>query len=356
MSWPVAHELLADLRRLHWVEASLPGPARPPPPVIAAIPSVTEFSRTSLLAGMAHPGQAGRRAAAVPGRSRRSCPGASGTSRRCCSTRASSPRGAAGRWPGPVAQAVLNAQNRLVAVVINAVDDRLAGAQQVRDTWSVEAIRPLGALLQLARESGRAVVLASDHGHVWHRDQAATARPGRRRPLAARRRRRRTTARSCWRGRGCSAPRATPPADRPLGRGRPLPRGPQRLPRRGDAPGDGRPAGRAGRRDRPPARAGAVRAAPAGLVGGAGRPATRRDRGTGRPPPPPEPRTPAGYLFPLEPGPAEAEVPVPHPPRRPPSRSRGRPTRPGWRDLTASPAYQAQRQMVRKFAPRTRSS
>ena len=25
MSWPVAHELLADLRRLHWVEASLPG-------------------------------------------------------------------------------------------------------------------------------------------------------------------------------------------------------------------------------------------------------------------------------------------------------------------------------------------
>ena len=28
MSWPVAHELLADLRRLHWVEASLPASAR----------------------------------------------------------------------------------------------------------------------------------------------------------------------------------------------------------------------------------------------------------------------------------------------------------------------------------------
>ena len=39
-----------------------------------------------------------------------------------------------------------------------------------------------------------------------------------------------------------------------------------------------------GRRDRPPARAGAVRAPPAGLVGRAGRPATGRDRGHGRPP------------------------------------------------------------------------
>ena len=91
--------------------------------------------------------------------------------------------------------------------MINAVDDRLAGAQQVRDTWSVEAIRPLGALLQLARESGRAVVLASDHGHVWHRDQAATPAPGadaRWRPADGRPR---TKARSCWRGRACSAPR-----------------------------------------------------------------------------------------------------------------------------------------------------
>ena len=114
-------------------------------------------------------------------------------------------RGAPAR---PVEQAVLNAKHRLVAVVINAVDDRLAGAQQVRDTWSVEAIRPLGALLQLARESGRAVVLASDHGHVWHRDQAATPAPGADAALAARRRRRRTKARSCWRGRACSAPRA----------------------------------------------------------------------------------------------------------------------------------------------------
>ena len=59
-------------------------------------------------------------------------------------------------------------------MVINAVDDRLAGASQVRDAWSIETIRPLGALLREARESGRAVVLASDHGHVWHHDAPLT--------------------------------------------------------------------------------------------------------------------------------------------------------------------------------------
>src|SRR5262249_7048488 len=57
LSWPVARELLADLRRLHWAEAILPGRGGPPPPVVAAIPSVTELSRTSLLAGFLHRGK-----------------------------------------------------------------------------------------------------------------------------------------------------------------------------------------------------------------------------------------------------------------------------------------------------------
>jgi predicted AlkP superfamily phosphohydrolase/phosphomutase len=59
MSWPVARELLADLRKQHWVEAILPGTGGPPPPVIAAIPSVTELSRMSLLAGYLHRGDQG---------------------------------------------------------------------------------------------------------------------------------------------------------------------------------------------------------------------------------------------------------------------------------------------------------
>jgi hypothetical protein len=61
--------------------------------------------------------------------------------------------------------------------VVNAVDDRLRTAQQLRDTWTIEAIRPLGGLLQAAREAGRIVILTSDHGHVWHRDGSSTAFP-----------------------------------------------------------------------------------------------------------------------------------------------------------------------------------
>lgn len=45
----------------------------------------------------------------------------------------------------------------------------MSNAQQVVENWSLSRISPLRALLRLARDSGRVVILASDHGHVWHR-------------------------------------------------------------------------------------------------------------------------------------------------------------------------------------------
>ena len=71
-----------------------------------------------------------------------------------------------------LSKAVLSPNNRVVGVVINAIDDRLSGAEQIRDNWSINRVSPLGALLKLARDSGRVVVLAADHGHVWHRPDA----------------------------------------------------------------------------------------------------------------------------------------------------------------------------------------
>ncbi len=68
-----------------------------------------------------------------------------------------------------LSRTILSAHHRVVGVVINAIDDRLAGAQQIRDDWTINRISPLGQLLKLARDSGRVVILASDHGHVWHR-------------------------------------------------------------------------------------------------------------------------------------------------------------------------------------------
>ena len=71
-----------------------------------------------------------------------------------------------------VSKAILATNNRIVGVVINAIDDRLSSAQQIRDNWTINRISPLAAMLKRARDSGRVVILASDHGHVWHRPDA----------------------------------------------------------------------------------------------------------------------------------------------------------------------------------------
>jgi hypothetical protein len=83
--------------------------------------------------------------------------------------------GARGAVGDELSKAVLSPGHRVVGVVVNAIDDRLAGAQQIRDDWTVGRISPLGSLLKLARDSGRVVVLVSDHGHVWHRPDARGA-------------------------------------------------------------------------------------------------------------------------------------------------------------------------------------
>jgi hypothetical protein len=80
--------------------------------------------------------------------------------------------GARGVVSEDLSKAILCTNNRIVGIVINAIDDRLSSAQQIRDNWTINRISPLGPLLKLARDSGRVVVLVSDHGHVWHRADA----------------------------------------------------------------------------------------------------------------------------------------------------------------------------------------
>lgn len=57
-----------------------------------------------------------------------------------------------------------------VAVVLNAIDDRLAKEQKLGDgAWRVGHIPGLPDLLRLAASQGMAVVITSDHGHVVDR-------------------------------------------------------------------------------------------------------------------------------------------------------------------------------------------
>jgi len=168
MSWAVCHELLEDIRQDHWFEAMLDEDSSGPPSVIAVVPSETKYSRTSLLSGKLQAGDAA-------------------TEDRCfaehsaliqCSDRRNPPvlfhkkditQGSRGGVSNELRDKILAPTQRIVGVVINAIDDRLATVQQIRDDWRIDRITPLGALLRLARDSSRVVILASDHGHVWHR-------------------------------------------------------------------------------------------------------------------------------------------------------------------------------------------
>lgn len=171
MSWAVCHELLSDIRHEHWFEKTLDAESFTPEPVIATIPSVTQFSRATLLSGHLTKGDA-----AVEKRNFESNP----RLRQVCDKKhppilfhkkevTEGSRGVVGE---EMSKAIRLDNNRVVGVVINAIDDRLSNAPQIREDWSINRISPLGDLLNLARDSGRVVVLAADHGHVWHRPEA----------------------------------------------------------------------------------------------------------------------------------------------------------------------------------------
>jgi hypothetical protein len=171
MSWAVCHELLSDICQDHWFEATLDSSSLTPAPVIATVPSITGYSRASLLSGHLTKGDAAVEKSDFE---------ASPALRQVCDKRyppllfhkKAVTEGARGVVGEELTRAILSPNNRVVGVVINAIDDRLSSAQQIRDDWSINRISPLGPLLKLARDSGRVVVLVSDHGHVWHRPDA----------------------------------------------------------------------------------------------------------------------------------------------------------------------------------------
>ncbi|MHB8974049.1 MAG: BREX-2 system phosphatase PglZ [Pirellulaceae bacterium] len=168
MSWAVCHELLEDIRPDHWFEATLDEAGTPLAPIIATIPSITIYSRTSLLSGTLARGDQNLEKRNFE---------ASRALVEVCDKRyppilfhkKDITEGNRGVISDALSKSMLSSNHRVVGVVINAIDDRLANAQQVIDNWSIGRISPLRALLRLARDSGRVVILASDHGHVWHR-------------------------------------------------------------------------------------------------------------------------------------------------------------------------------------------
>jgi len=173
MSLAIYRQLARDLVGEGWIELA-PAGRSPVSTVIAALPTITEVSRCSLLSGRLARGLAADEKAgfesnaelvAVTGRKKppvlfhKAELGESGGT----------------GLAGAVRTELADPDRRIVGLVVNAVDDHLAKGDQIRPRWGIEAIAPLRTALHAAQQAGRIVVLTSDHGHVPERGTESRA-------------------------------------------------------------------------------------------------------------------------------------------------------------------------------------
>lgn len=173
MSVAVCRELLSDLTRHEWIAICEPG-RNFNRPAVATLPSVTEFSRTSLLCGRLQGGAANDEQVgfaehpALLARCRTGSPP-------LLFHRATLQEAEDALLAADVRHEIGSAHRKIVGVVVNAVDDHLLKGGQIDTRWSRDEIKVLPALLHEARTARRLVVLLADHGHVL--DCQTQARP-----------------------------------------------------------------------------------------------------------------------------------------------------------------------------------
>jgi len=158
MSLPVWRELAGDLHNHGWQEWK---PVDKPACrcAITVIPSATNYSRTSLLCGELVTG-----AQSIEKKGFQELP----------DFRSWKPvlfhKDEVGSSGADLSEALRLAvgknERKIVGVVLNVIDDSLGGPEQRSFRWTLLDVPILRTLLSEAKNAGRIVVLASDHGHV----------------------------------------------------------------------------------------------------------------------------------------------------------------------------------------------
>lgn len=162
LSFPTWLDLAESLPRLGWTELRpVEGPALTS--AAAVLPTVTEVSRASLLSGRLVRGQ---QATEREGFSRHPALLAASRAGRPPRLFHKADLGSGPELASAIAEAVADPQQKVVGLVHNAVDAQLAGSDQIELSWSAEGLRQVSALLRLARDAGRLVVVTGDHGHI----------------------------------------------------------------------------------------------------------------------------------------------------------------------------------------------
>ncbi|MDD9942793.1 MAG: BREX-2 system phosphatase PglZ [Myxococcales bacterium] len=177
MAWAQAIEILLSLgeQAEGWGVAAWHAQARQhklgsarTPVVIAGFPTVTEISRSAFFAGKPMPKGKPQKTSDDPVRFR------DNAALRPFFEGAEYPRlflrgeghTAHGSASKEALAAIAQSDHRVVGVVINAIDASLKGDRQERHPWKVDNVLSLPEFLTAAKDHGRTVLLASDHGHV----------------------------------------------------------------------------------------------------------------------------------------------------------------------------------------------
>jgi hypothetical protein len=167
MSIAVFLELHQSLKQHGWSQCQrTPGTGAT---LLAMLPSTTEASRTSLFCGRPCTGSAATEHAEFKRFPALVAPSVAGKPPLLFHKKDLLDR--SGIALADDLRAALNdTRQRVVAVVINAVDDHLMKADQLRLRWTIAQFKGLDALLAEARSSERTVILSSDHGHLLDQD------------------------------------------------------------------------------------------------------------------------------------------------------------------------------------------
>ncbi|WP_244516527.1 BREX-2 system phosphatase PglZ [Rhodococcoides kroppenstedtii] len=179
MSAPVANDVVSDaLRRYRpqWQECELED-AVGVRAALAVLPTVTKFSRCSLLSGALATGTQGTERHNFNAWLQRNGLPASGQVLFHKADMDAVSRGHA--LATEVRTALEDTERRpVVACVLNDIDDALDRSDPIGTSWSTSSFKHLDALLAAAAVVGRTVVLTSDHGHVVERREHPSVQRG----------------------------------------------------------------------------------------------------------------------------------------------------------------------------------
>jgi len=164
MSVAVFRQLLQNILQNDWAEI-INTEAGLPRPVIATLPSVTAISRRALFLGRLDPATSGTEEGEFKN-NELLFQGSGSQVRPKLFKMGDLSDESSGGIASSVREAMGDKKCRIVSVVLNAIDDHLDSGKQVDFEWTRNTIRGLRNLLRQAADSGRIVIMTSDHGHV----------------------------------------------------------------------------------------------------------------------------------------------------------------------------------------------